>query len=158
LYGDSVAAFGAQEVFFVVPGTTCAGSPPSVVDQPRTRVLAMTLSTFHRLALGLVLLVAPACATEFTGAPHYPGGPRACHADCARQNMEMSSFVYSGEFASSCVCRPRPARTSPPPAGSGAPGARSDRDDEDDAAAAIGVVMQQRRAAQQRGAAAGAHR
>ncbi|HEU5055293.1 MAG TPA: hypothetical protein VFU21_02155 [Kofleriaceae bacterium] len=30
--GDSVAAFGAQEVFFVVPGTTCAGAPPDAVE------------------------------------------------------------------------------------------------------------------------------
>jgi hypothetical protein len=50
--------------------------------------------------------------------------------------MEMSAFVYSGEFATSCVCRP--------PRG---PQSRSD-DTEEDAevvAAAAGVVDQTRR-------------
>ena len=28
--GDGVAAFGSQEVVFVVPGTTCAGDPEAV--------------------------------------------------------------------------------------------------------------------------------
>ncbi len=119
--------------------------------------------------LALVLVLPTACATAFTGAPHYPGGPRACHADCARQNMEMSSFIYSGEFATSCVCRPRmsPAPVAPPPADTPAPATPAtpppsaarpdDRAERDaaDAAAAAGVVMQERRAAARQQAAAG---
>lgn len=76
-----------------------------------------------------------ACKTQFYGEPHYPGGAQACQANCEGQNMEMSGFVYSGEFASSCVCRPR----------GGAPGmASQDQAAEDvgDASALVGVAVQ----------------
>ncbi len=88
----------------------------------------------------------PACVTQFTGDSHYPGGPQACQADCAREGMQMSAFVYSGEFATSCVCR-----SSQPPAAPGAtaPAAGAELDHSDDVTAAIGVVLQTRRNAAQ---------
>jgi hypothetical protein len=80
------------------------------------------LATLVVVVVGLV----SACATSFTGDPHYPGGPAACNADCSKGNMAMAAFVYSGEFASSCVCRPLgPAAVAP---------------DDDDAAAEADVA------------------
>jgi hypothetical protein len=73
------------------------------------------------------------CKTQFYGAPHYPGGPQACVATCASQGLEMSGFVYSGEFASSCVCRP--ADGGPPSVGGAA-------EDAADASALVGVAIQ----------------
>jgi hypothetical protein len=116
----------------------------------------------------LLLLAVPpaACETHFTGDPHYPGGPTGCRDSCARQGMEMSSFIYSGEFATSCVCRPLaepPVATPPAPAAAPgalpapAPSARRDDGDVEDAAA-VGVVLQQRRNEEQSGAAAGSAR
>jgi hypothetical protein len=83
-----------------------------------------------------VLAAASACIpkTEFNGAAHFPGGAQACYASCNAQNMEMSGFVYSGEFASSCVCRPRPQAAATSQADPSAA----------DVAALAGVVMQTR--------------
>ena len=113
----------------------------------------------------LLIVLVPllsACRTEFTGAPHFPNGVDGCRATCAQDGLEMSGFVYSGEFASSCVCRPKatggwptaypPAPGAPPP-----PASQKTRPNDDDraaldaadASAAIGVVMQQRRAQKQ---------
>jgi len=62
----------------------------------------------HLLLFAVVAAIASsvACATTFTGDAHYPGGVAACYSDCQSQNLEMAAFVYSGEFATSCVCRP----------------------------------------------------
>jgi hypothetical protein len=68
--------------------------------------------------------------TSFRGDAMYPGGAPACRVNCQREGLEMSSFVYSGEFATSCVCSPPSA---PPQAST-------------DASAAVGVVMQMRAA------------
>ena len=58
--------------------------------------------------------------TIFRGEPHFTGGPAACASRCQAENMEMSAFVYSGEFATSCVCRspagPEAAPAQPPSA------------------------------------------
>jgi hypothetical protein len=55
--------------------------------------------------------------TVFRGSAQFPGGPSACHARCGSDGLEMSGFVYSGDFATSCVCRPRgePAPAAAPP-------------------------------------------
>ena len=55
--------------------------------------------TGHSLA---ALTASFGCHTEFYGEAHFPGGAQACMASCQSQNMEMSGFVMSGEFASSC--------------------------------------------------------
>jgi hypothetical protein len=102
-----------------------------------------------RIVLSLCSFVALATSagcipnTEFKGSAHFPGGAQACFASCQTQNMEMSGFVMSGEFASSCVCRPRPVAGTAP--------AVSALDPEDPAAvdaahtaALTGVVMQKR--------------
>jgi hypothetical protein len=77
--------------------------------------------------------------TSFNGEAHFPGGPNACAATCEQAGLEMSGFVYSGEFATSCVCRPP---------GHSAPGASGVSDTDDEAvtedAVAVGVVMQMR--------------
>jgi hypothetical protein len=92
----------------------------------------------------LVGLTLGSCATTFTGSPYFPAGVPGCRAACERDGLEMSSFVYSGEFSSSCVCRPRlPA---------GASTRTSDSEDDAggaDAAAAVGVVLKMREAEQQ---------
>jgi hypothetical protein len=110
----------------------------------------------------LSLLALPAafalasCQTSFQGDPHFPGGVGGCAATCQQAGLEMSGFIYSGEFSSACVCRPPRAAAPPPPsygppAASPAPSPVSYADDEpalDDAAAA-GVMMQMRRQQQQ---------
>jgi len=65
----------------------------------RPLLLALTWFAF--------VLVAAGCATSFTGDAHYPGGARACFAKCASEQMQMSGFVYMGEYSSACVCEPR---------------------------------------------------
>ncbi|MDF2697874.1 MAG: hypothetical protein K0S65_6257 [Labilithrix sp.] len=65
------------------------------------------------IVLVLLALSAAACATSFTGEAHFPGGPRGCAEQCAKDGMEMASFVYAGEFSSACVCQPRGAGRSP---------------------------------------------
>ncbi len=113
------------------------------------------------LLLALVILV-PACPkTEFHGSPYFPDGAQGCKAQCSRDGLEMSGFVYSGEFATSCVCRAKesagwpaapPAPYPPPPAPtSGKEHGKDSRAalDAADASAAIGVVMQTRDQQQQ---------
>ena len=92
-----------------------------------------------RFASLLVLALSlSACATHFSGAAHFPGGAQACFASCQAQNMEMGGFVYSGEFASSCVCRPRPTPGAPVSQASDAATAA-------EVSSLVGVVMQMRR-------------
>lgn len=91
-----------------------------------------------------ILFASTGCGgpTQFQGDAHYPGGPKACRAKCEADGMTMSAFVYSGEFATSCVCRPRAAAASP--------ASLETRDDEEvGIAAAAGVVMQIQRHAEQ---------
>jgi hypothetical protein len=83
------------------------------------------------------------CATSFVGEAHYPGGARACYASCANQQMQMSGFVYLGEYSSACVCAPRTTvagTTNDAQASSAAAGS---------AGGAVGVIMQARAAQQQ---------
>lgn len=107
------------------------------------------------------MLALAACATNFTGEPHYPGGPAGCAATCQQAGLEMSGFIFSGEFSSSCVCRPpraMPPPTYAPPAGTAPTGpsapvsyADDGEDPMQDDAAAVGVIMQMRRSQQQAG-------
>jgi hypothetical protein len=94
---------------------------------------------FVLIALGGLTLGSCALATNFTGSAYFPSGVPGCRAACERDGLEMSSFVYSGEFSSSCVCRPRPAAASTKPDESG--GA--------DAAAAVGAVLRMRETQEQ---------
>ncbi len=48
--------------------------------------------------------------TSFRGAAKFPDGVTGCRQSCTRDGLEFGGFVYSGEFATSCVCQPaRPA-------------------------------------------------
>jgi hypothetical protein len=87
-----------------------------------------------KLILAVALLL-PACRTEFVGDAYFPGGPQGCHDACQQAGLEMGSFIYSGEFSSSCVCRVR--------------GQASAASDSAGDAAAAGVVMQQQRSSEQ---------
>jgi hypothetical protein len=115
-----------------------------------SRIVLSSLS-FAALA---ALLAGGGCVpnTSFKGAAHFPGGAQACFSACQSQNMEMSGFVMSGEFASSCVCRPRPV--APPADATPAPAPADERSqaevDTADVAASTGVVLQQRAAEQRR--------
>lgn len=112
------------------------------------------------LALPAVLALA-ACATTFTGDPHFPGGANGCAATCQQAGLEMSGFIYSGEFSSSCVCRPpRPAPppsyappAATPPSATSAPTSNADDhgDPMIDDAAVVGVIMEMRRRSQASG-------
>ncbi len=64
-------------------------------------------SLFLALTSFAFILVSGGCATSFTGDAHYPGGARACFAKCASEQMQMSGFVFMGEYSSACVCEPR---------------------------------------------------
>jgi hypothetical protein len=58
--------------------------------------------------LGLAaILGCTSTATDFTGKPKFPGGLEGCRAVCSRDGLELGAFVYSGEYSTSCVCRPR---------------------------------------------------
>lgn len=46
-----------------------------------------------------------ACKTEFYGSPKFPNGVDGCRAECSHEGLEFGAFVYSGEFATSCVCQ-----------------------------------------------------
>jgi len=89
-----------------------------------------------RLAWWLILAALAGCTTptEFTGKPKFPGGLDGCRAACTRDGLEMGAFVYSGEYSTSCVCRPRTEAT--PAAGADA-----------DAAPTAGVEVQTQAAA-----------
>lgn len=54
------------------------------------------------------VLMISACVqpTKFEGEPKFPDGVTGCRRECAQQGLEMAAFVYSGEFATSCVCQP----------------------------------------------------
>ncbi len=92
-------------------------------------------------------------ATTFTGSAYFPGGAQGCHDKCQQDGMEMSGFVQSGEFATSCVCRPIQERRSDQAPGAEAEGEPdpSPRAAEDAAnvSAAVGVVLQHRAQQQQ---------
>ena len=80
------------------------------------------------------------CATEFTGQPHFQGGPRECYRKCSSVGLVMQSFVYVGEYSSACVCgMPNESAEATPASATGAT-----------AAAAAGVAMQMRRQQERR--------
>jgi len=72
-----------------------------------------------RSAALAVFMILTGCPhpTEFEGAPKVPGGLTGCQTMCRRDGLELGAFVYSGEFSTSCVCRPPSA---PAPAAPGA--------------------------------------
>ncbi len=57
----------------------------------------------HRMA-GFTLLLSMGCATSFTGSAHIKGGRSGCERRCAQDGLEMSAFVYMGEYSDACVC------------------------------------------------------
>jgi hypothetical protein len=97
------------------------------------------------VAMGSLLLGA-GCQTQFYGDPAFPGGAPACFEKCRRQNMEMASFVYVGEYSTACACKPRGASARALPEG----------DQAAIVAAAAGVELQRRRMEQERAAAVSA--
>lgn len=54
------------------------------------------------------LLSACSNPTKFTGEAKFPSGTVGCENTCRADGMVMTGFVYSGEFATSCVCGPAP--------------------------------------------------
>jgi len=48
-------------------------------------------------------------ATRFEGSSKFPNGVAGCRRACAAEGLELGAFVLSGEFATSCVCQPRPS-------------------------------------------------
>jgi hypothetical protein len=66
-------------------------------------------------ALSLVVLVLSACSfpTRFEGDAKFPDGVAGCRRACASAGLELGGFVYSGEFATSCVCQPVTAAGAP---------------------------------------------
>ena len=96
------------------------------------------------MALALVLIAASGCdGTVFKGEAMFPGGAAGCYRHCAKQRMEMDSFVYMGEYSTACVCRPGPAHGHSSAAGSAS-------------GAAVGVILEREREAATQGAAIGA--
>lgn len=93
------------------------------------------------------LLLGAGCQTQFYGDPAFPGGAPACFEKCRRQNMEMASFVYVGEYSTACACRPR---------GASARALSPEGDQAAIVAAAAGVELQRRRTEQESAAAASA--
>ena len=96
-----------------------------------------------RLGLGGLLWLASSCllscATSFVGDAQFPGGALGCFKQCQKIGMEMSSFVYVGEYSSACACRLKASST-----------ARSSNDNAEAQSAAVaagaGVEMQRRQA------------
>jgi hypothetical protein len=101
----------------------------------------------------LAWLVLGACATEFTGDAHFPGGAGGCVKHCEQRNMVMDSFVYMGEYSTACVCRPKLREASAAPAAT-APEAR--RASGASAGANVAVISAMRARAASAGAAGGA--
>ena len=58
--------------------------------------------------LFLVSLALTGCPhpTSFEGAPKFPDGVAGCKQACTKEGLEFGGFVFSGEFATSCVCQP----------------------------------------------------
>jgi len=97
-------------------------------------------------AAAVVGALAAACLqpqTEFHGSAFFPGGVKNCRAVCARDGLEMASYIYTGRFATSCVCRPPTPAPAPPAAPASQP--TSSRDDAADVAAALARIESQRR-------------
>jgi hypothetical protein len=107
----------------------------------------MTLLRNGLVAMGL-LWGGTGCQTTFYGNPAFPDGAPGCFKTCQRQNMEMASFVYVGEYSTACACKPRVASAH-------ADSARPEGDEAAIVAAAAGVDMQRRRMQEQSAANAG---
>jgi hypothetical protein len=85
-----------------------------------------------------VLLMISGCTTVFYGQPMFPGGPRGCQVHCAQNGLQMSSFVYAGEYSTACICSPQ-----------GQPAAAADTDATTAAIAAVQTMRQSQNAAAQ---------
>jgi hypothetical protein len=91
------------------------------------------------LTLGLIVWTM-GCATQFHGSPRFPGGPKGCYDKCATSGMQMTSFVYVGEYSTGCVCGMK---------GHAGRRASADASQPATAAASVGVVLQMREQARQ---------
>lgn len=60
-------------------------------------------------------VVVAACVppTSFKGEAKVPDGVAGCRHQCEADGLAFGGFVYSGEFATSCVCSPRPDAAAP---------------------------------------------
>jgi hypothetical protein len=59
------------------------------------------------LILASLALAACEPPTSFKGDAKYPDGVAGCRRACTADGLEFGGFVYSGQFATSCVCAPR---------------------------------------------------
>jgi hypothetical protein len=84
------------------------------------------------MTFGIGLAACGPDPTRFHGAATFPNGPSGCRARCSADGLEMSGFVYSGEFATSCVCRPLSAPPVAPFAPAGAAGSSGATNPQDD--------------------------
>ena len=62
--------------------------------------------SYTRLFLVSLALTGCPNPTRFEGEPKFPNGVAGCKQACAKQGLEFGGFVFSGEFATSCVCQP----------------------------------------------------
>jgi hypothetical protein len=92
-------------------------------------------------ALGLVLAASalPGCGTSFEGAARFPGGVAGCMRQCRNRNLEMSSFIYIGEYSTACVCKPAPN-----PGSIAAEPEQTEGDEAAVASAVVGVELERR--------------
>jgi len=59
-----------------------------------------------------IAMTACTVPTKFTGEAKFPGGIAACRSTCTAEGLDFGGFVFSGEFATSCVCQaPRTGAT-----------------------------------------------
>ncbi len=66
-----------------------------------------THSLLAALAAAVTVVAFAGCTTQFYGEPTFPGGARGCWDRCRSEGLEMSAFVYMGEYSNGCVCRVR---------------------------------------------------
>ncbi len=84
--------------------------------------------------------------TSFQGEAKFPGGARGCFDMCAKNQMDMASFVYVGDYSTACACKPKVLASARATA---APGTAQDDSEGAAVAAAAGVELQRRRIAEQ---------
>jgi hypothetical protein len=59
------------------------------------------------ICIAFVACVPP---TKFEGQAKFPDGVGGCRRACQHDGLEFGGFVYSGEFATSCICQPPAAQ------------------------------------------------
>ena len=44
------------------------------------------------------------CATSFTGSSKFKNGKQTCEKKCSKIDLEMTNFIFVGEYSEACVC------------------------------------------------------